>query len=153
MATKSTDLKSALGQLEGTLETYLVDKAPFSIPAEWKELIVKFAPYLTLVGVVVSVLGILSAVGLTSMMSPFAYFGALHLGFWFYLMLAYTVVVVILEGLAVKPLFSKDIKGWQFIYYAALVNALYSVVTFSFGGLIGVVISLYFIFQVKSYYK
>jgi len=139
---KNTDIKLALGQLEDTLELYLVKKAPFSIPDEWKELIVKFAPYLTLLGIVIYVLGFLSTLGLASIF-----------GFLYYLMLIYTLAVVVLVGLAVKPLFSKNITGWKFIYYAVLVNALYSIVTFSFGGLIGVVVLLYFIFQVKSCYK
>lgn len=150
---KSTDIKSALGQLEDTLETYLVDKAPFSIPNDWKDLIVKFAPYLTLIGAVVSALGILSAFGITSMASSFMYFGGFRLGFWYWLMLIFTGIILVFEGLAVKPLFAKEKKGWRYIYYASLISALYSVVTFSFGGLIGLVISLYILFQVKSYYK
>lgn len=151
---KSTDLKSALSQLEDTLELYLVDKAPFSIPSEWKDLIVKFAPYLTLLGIVMLGLSLLSAFGFTSMMGPsFMYFGAFRLGFGYWLMLGFLAATLVLEGLAVKPLFAKEEKGWKLVFYAALVNTLYSIINFSFGGLIGLVILFYVLFQVKSYYK
>ena len=46
---KNTDLKSVFGQLEGTLETYLVDKAPYTLPDNVKEITVSFAPWISII--------------------------------------------------------------------------------------------------------
>ncbi|MFN4212499.1 MAG: hypothetical protein ACK4FL_00870, partial [Microgenomates group bacterium] len=74
MATKNTDLKSALGQLEETLELYFVKKAPFSLPEGVKELIVTFGPYLVVLGIILGVPAVLAALGLGALVSPFTAF-------------------------------------------------------------------------------
>ena len=158
MAQKNADLKQALGQLEETLEVYLVKKAPFSIPENWKELIVRFAPYLTILGIVVSVPAILAVLGIGALVSPFtAFLGpryALSYSFNYVLSMVTLAVVVVLEALAVPGLFKREQKAWRFLFYASLVN----VVSGFLGGdwvgmIIGTLISWYVLFQVKEYYK
>lgn len=154
MATKSTDLKSALGQLEGTLDTYLVDKAPFSIPAEWKEIIVKFAPWITLILMVVALPAILGLLGLGTLMMPFGYLGGIRYGFMYMAGIVFSAVIIIMELIALPGLFKRSLSGWKMVYYATLLTAVENLVTFNLGSLIiGGLISLYILFQVKSYYK
>jgi hypothetical protein len=158
MAQKNADLKQGLGQLEETLEVYLVKKAPFSIPENWKELIVQFAPYLTILGIVVSVPAVLAVLGLGALVSPFtAFLGpryALSYSFNYILSMVTLAVVIILEAMAVPGLFKRQEKAWRFLFYASLAH----VVSGFLGGdwvgmIIGALLSWYVLFQVKEYYK
>lgn len=154
MATKSADFKSALGQLESTLETYLVDKAPFAIPSEWKELIVKFAPWISVILMVVALPAILAVLGLGAAVMPFGYLGGMRFGFSYTVSFVFSIALIILEAMAIPGLFKRSEKGWKLVYYATLLGALQNLITFNLGGLvIGGLISLYVLFQVKSYYK
>ena len=72
MAEKNLDLKQALGQLEKTLETYMVKKAPFSISENLRESIVQFAPYLTILGIIVSFLTVFFGLRLGALVSLFS---------------------------------------------------------------------------------
>lgn len=141
-----------MDQLTSVLEEYLVKKAP-NLPVNIKELIVKYAPILNIIGLVLSVPAILALLGLGAMFSAYPY-GAAAFGFQSILGIAFLVVSLILRFLAIPGLKAQTLKGWQFIYYATLVNAVYALVSFDWGSLIiGTLISLYFVFQVKSYYK
>jgi hypothetical protein len=153
MSEKNLGLKQGLSQLEDTLEVYLVKKAPFSIPENWKELIVQFTPYLTILGIVGSVLILFGA-----LVSPFtAFLGpryALSYSFNYVLSMVALAVVVVLEAMAVPGLFKREEKAWHFLFYASLVN----VVSGFLGGdwvgmIIGTLLFWYVLFQVKEYYR
>jgi branched-subunit amino acid transport protein len=151
---KNTDVKTALGQLEDTLETYLVDKAPFSIPDNFKELIVKFSPWISLILLLVALPAILAIFGLGAILTPFSFLGGISAGYNYIFTLAFSVVTLVLEALAIPGLFKRSLGGWRFAYYAALVSAVQNLVTFNLGGLvIGGLVSMYVLFQIKSYYK
>ena len=154
MAEKNFGLKQVLGQLEETLETYMVKKAPFSIPENSKELIVKYAPYLKILGIVGSVSEILFG----ALVSPStAFLGpryALSYSFNYVLSMVTLAVVLVLEAMAVPGLFKRQEKAWRFLFYASLVNVVYKFL----GGdwvrmIIGTLISWYVLFQVKEYYR
>jgi len=153
MAEKNLGLKQSVSQLEDTLEVYLVKKAPFSIPENWKELIVKFVPYLTILRIVGTVLILFGA-----LVSPFtAFLGpryALSYSFNYVLSMLALAVVVVLEAMAVPGLFKRQEKAWRFLFYASLVN----VVSGFLGGdwvgmIIGTLLFWYVLFQVKEYYR
>ncbi len=151
---KNTDLKGALGQLEDTLETYLIDKAPFSIPSEWKEMIVKFSPWIALILMIIALPAILGVLGLGTILMPFSFVGGLRMGYNYILSLIFSVVTLILEAMAIPGLFKRSEKGWKLVYYATLLGAVENVLTFNIGGLvIGSLLSMYILFQVKSLYK
>lgn len=146
-------------QLEDTLELYLVKKAPFQLPVGVKEALVKFAPWITIVVLVITLPAVLAVIGLgglagvvTGMFGPFAtaaYAQGLTLS------IGVLIVSIVLEALAVPGLFKRSIKGWRLVFYATLVS-LISVILNPFSiisGLLSTLIGLYFLFQVKSYYK
>lgn len=151
---KNTDIKSALGQLEDTLETYLVDKAPYSIPSEWKETIVKFSPWIALILMIIALPAILGVLGLGTILMPFSFIGGLRMGYNYILSLIFSVVTLVLEAMAIPGLFKRSEKGWRLVYYATLLGAVENVLTLNLGGLvIGTLLSMYILFQVKSSYK
>jgi len=158
MAEKNLGLKQGLGQLEDTLEVYLVKKAPFSIPENWKELIVQFAPYLTILGIVVSVPAVLAVLGLGALVSPFsAFLGpsyAFSYGFNYLLSMIVLGVVIVLEAMAVPGLFKRQEKAWRLLFYSSLVSVLSGILGRDLiGTIIGALLSWYILFQVKEYYK
>ncbi|KKU12762.1 MAG: Chromate transporter, partial [Parcubacteria group bacterium GW2011_GWC2_45_7] len=55
--------------------------------------------------------------------------------------------------LAIPGLFKRQEKAWKLLYYATLLGGLQNIVTMQIGGLIGTLVSLYLLFQVKGYYK
>ena len=128
------------------LDTYFVKKVP-ALPANVKEILVKIAPWITILGIVISVPAVLAIIGLSGLLT-------IGSGFQYQISVVFIVVVMMLRGLSIPGLMSKSIKGWMWLFYAVIADAIYAVVSFNIvGGLIGVLISLYFLFQVKEFYK
>ena len=158
-ATEETDFKGTFGKLEVILEEYLVEKAPFQLPKNVKEIIVKFAPYLAIIGVVMGIPGVLALLGAGTILAPLGLVGGMmtgrpFLGFGYIVSVVFLGVMILLEGLAIPGLFSRSKKAWTYLYWSALVGVLQNIISFNVGGLvIGGLISMYFLFQVKEYYK
>jgi len=156
--TERTDFGSIFEKLEVTLGKYLGEKAP-QLPKAWKDALVKFVPYLVIIGVVVGVLGFLALFGLGTFLVPLGTIGGMmtgrpFFGFSYISNILFLGVMVLLEGLAIPGLFSRSKKAWNFLYWSALVGVVQNVLSFNIGGLIiGGLLSLYFLFQVKEYYK
>lgn len=152
MAEKNS-LTSSLTQLEETLDLYFGKKAP-ALPANIKELIVSFAPWITLILVVISLPAVLAILGIGSIFAPFSFFGGITKGYAYTLSLIFLALSVLFEALAIPGLFKRSKKGWNFVFYSTLVGILSNVVNFNLSSLVvGGLISFYFLFQVKSYYK
>jgi len=159
MATsKGTDFKSLMGQLEDNLDDYLGKKAP-QIPAQWKELLVKVAPYLAIVGVVLGIPAVLALFGLGAFVVPLGTLGGIasgrpFMGVGYIVSIVFLAVMIVLEALSISPLFKRSKTGWNYMYYATLLGAIQNLISLNIGGLIiGTLLSLYVLFQVKSYYK
>ncbi len=158
MKTATNDFGSMFKKLEVILEEYLVKKAP-QLPESWKEVVVRLAPYLTIVGVIFSIPAFLALLGLGTFMAPIGLAtgmmaGRLFLGSSYLVSVLFLGAMILLEGLAIPGLFSRSKKGWNFVYWGVLVGVVQNVVSFNVGGLvIGSLLSLYFLFQVRKYYK
>ena len=80
--------------------------------------------------------------------------GRPFLGIEFIINVLFLGVMIVLQGLAIPGLFSRSKKAWTLLYWAVLVGVVQNIVSFNVGGLIiGGLISMYFLFQVKEYYK
>jgi len=115
MATKAANEKVDVGgtfnKLEGILEEYLVKKAPFQLPENVKEIIVKFAPYLAILGVLMGIPGVLALLGAGAILAPLGFVGGMmsgrpFLGVGFIVNIVFLGVMVVLEALAIPGLFS-----------------------------------------------
>lgn len=150
--------KAGLGQLEETLDLYLVKKAPFQLPANAKELIVKIAPWATLIILIITLPLVLLAFGLGALVAPFSFlagpqYGVAY-GTSYVISMVVLAVALIMEALAIPGLFARSMKGWRLVYYSTLISLVSSLIQFNiFGGLFSALIGLYFLFQIKSYYK
>ncbi len=147
------DFKSYLSQLEDILQIYLVKKAPV-LPTNFKEAVVNFAPWVTLILMILALPLVLAIFGLGAVLAPFSFLGGMHAGANYFISFGLSAVSLVMEALAIPGLFKKTQKGWYLVYYASLVGVLQNVINFNLGGLIvGSLLGLYLLFQVKSYYK
>jgi len=137
--------------LIGFLDFYLVKKAPFQIPDAGREFIVKFGPWITLILMVITLPVILFLLGLGTLLSPFG--GVEYMAGW-----GLTAVLILirfaLRAAALPGLFARKMLGWRLVFYSVLVGlvesllSVYSIV----GGLIGAIIGLYILFQIRGLY-
>jgi hypothetical protein len=142
-----------MDQLEATLKEYLIDKAP-AMPAKWKELLVKYLPWITLIVFIVFLPVVLAVLGIGAVLLPFSFVGGIGSGISYTLSVLVLAAALVLEAMAIPGLFKQTAKSWRLLYYSALINALYNLLTFNLSGLIiGTLITLYLLFQIKSYYK
>lgn len=152
MATNK-DWKSYLKQLTDKLDEVFGKKAP-QLPEGVKDFIVKVAPWLTILGVVFGVIGVLALLGVGALSLPFAAVGAGNLTLGVVVSLVFGIVSLILEAMAIGPLMKRKEKGWTLLYYVVLLNAVSAILSLNFLGLlIGTVIFMYLLFQIRSYYK
>ncbi|OQY66276.1 hypothetical protein B6D29_02895 [Microgenomates bacterium UTCPR1] len=154
-STKSdVDFKETVKKLEDTIEEYMVDKAPFQIPENIKELLVKIAPWLSLIGLIFGLPLILVGLGMGAVLAPFAFLGGVQAGVSFGLGMIISLVVLVMQAVAIPGLFKRSAFAWKMMFYASLVTVVQNVAGFNlFGLVVGTLISWYLLFQVKSYYK
>jgi len=145
--------EKGLAQLEKTLDLYLGQKAP-ALPKNIKDLIVSLAPWGNIALIVMALPALLAVLGITGYMGSMVYWAGARLGLVYYVSLAFLGLILVVRALAIPGLFSRSIKGWRLLYYSVLLNIVYSLFNYNmFSGLIGAVIGLYFLFQIKKYYK
>lgn len=154
MAESST--KNPLAQLEDILDEYFGKKAP-ALPQNIKEILVKVAPYLVIIGLIFTIPAILILFGLGSVATVLAPVGGTQSvatvpTMWVGILLL--IPVVILEAMAVPGLFSRKAIGWRYVFWAQLISIVSNFVQFQIiSGIIGAIIGFYILFQVKSFYK
>ena len=147
----ATDTSHPPKDLIGFLDYYLVEKAPFQIPDNGKELIVKFGPWIALVLLILSLPILLFALGVGTALMPF---GGIGYASGFGLAAIGAVVQIGLEIAALPGLFARKRSGWNLMFYATLAGLFFSVLSGSIiGGLIGALIGLYILFQVRLKYS
>lgn len=136
--------------LIAALDTYLVRRAPVQIPDGGKELIVKFGPWITVVMLILTLPLLLVALGIGAVLSPFA--GATAAA-GFSITSIFVIVQIALMVMALPGLFARRMSGWTLLFYEQLVSFVHSLLMGSIvSGIIGVVIGMYILFQVREKY-
>ncbi len=134
----------------GFLDFYLVQKAPFQIPENGKEWIVKFGPWITLVLLVLALPPLLFVMGVGAAFVPFGGVGYAT-GFGYL-----TLILIVELGLmvaALPGLFARKMSGWRLLFYAQIVSFAFNLLGGSIiGAVLGVVIGMYLLFQVRPLY-
>lgn len=163
----------ALQDLETSLNGVFTKNAP-ALPKGFKDFIVKILPWLSLVVGVLSLLAALSIYRWATSVNSLAntvndYYRTIGVSgvdtarwsFWLYIALALLAVMAVLYILAFSPLQKNKKQGWDFLFYAFLINLVYSIVMLFtdysstgnvFGLIIGTLIGAYFLFQIRGYY-
>ena len=135
----------------GFLNYYLVTKAPVQIPDNAKEWLVQYGPWIMIVVLVLTLPMLMLALGLGTVLVPFGGvgyatgFGVVALGL---------IVEIGLTVVALPGLFARKMSGWTLLFYARLVSFVANVLAGAIvSALVGGVISLYVLFQVRLLYK
>jgi hypothetical protein len=149
---KQKTFGGVMKQLEVSMEEVFLKKLP-ALPANIKEILVKFGPWLALVGLVMSLPTLLAALGLSSLFGSRYYGYGYHFGGYSITWLI-SIASMVLMAVALPGLFNRKMSAWKLMFYSALVMAVYNLILVNLGGLIiGTGVSLYILFQIKSYYK
>jgi hypothetical protein len=147
---------SMLGSLENTLDLYFAQKAP-AMPPNIKELLVRFAPWVTLVILLITLPAVLIVLGLDALAAPLAFlvgpgYGVSY-GFTYTVSMIVIGLSVILEALSVPGLFKRTRQGWRYAYYATLVSIVGSLIGLDLmSALLTALVGFYLLFQIRSYY-
>lgn len=128
-----------------------------ALPANAKDVLVQFAPWLALIWGVLAILGAIGGLGLFTLFSPFAYLA----GAGYTTFLLVSAVIALVEGvillLAFMPLKNKKLRGWNLLVWGEVLAIVSSIVTVSVGSVVWAIvvaaIVFYFLFQVEAYYK
>lgn len=147
-------MKEYIQKIDTLGELYLVKKAPFQLPERLKTIIVKYWPYVSAVSLILSIPPLLALLGISAFLSPIALFSGVRFGYGHTIAVTTSILTLILSAISIPKLLNKSLIGWRYAWYIVFINALASLLTLQlFSMIIGLVISLYFLYQIKSYYK
>jgi len=139
--------------LVGFLDYWLVKKAPFQIPENAKEWIVKFGPWIDLVLLVLFLPALLAIIGFASFITPVAALSGATYGVWYWAGLIVLITQLALQVAALPGLFARKMSGWTLLFYSQIVSLVYSVVSGNIlGALVSALIGFYFLFQIRTKY-
>lgn len=157
MATSTgSSYKMYLTQLDQILNEYLVKKAP-ALPKNIADFIVNVTPYLIIIFLILALPAILALIGISAFVIPFSLVASVAgagAGFSYIAGIIVVIIQAVLEIMALPGLFKRQKKSWTLLYYVALIGGVNSILSLNLWGLvIGTGLSLYILYQVKSYYK
>ena len=164
----------SMNQFEKTIEGWL--KPLPHLPATWRKWIGENIWWITLIGVILSIMGVFVMIGaiFTAMSifgvatGVFGYVAPVYTGWWMLasvVSLAFMVITVAITAMAVSPLKNQKKKGWDLLFLtfvinvvAAVVNVVLSFSAISFipaliSAAIGAAISAYFLFEIRSQFN
>jgi hypothetical protein len=120
-----------------------------------KPTIVKYAPWINLVLLVLMAPVILLALGIGAVALPFSGLAGAGAATGLSLAMMALVFQVVLMVAAVPGLFARKRVGWNLAFYGVIFALVYNVLTVSgiLVGLIDALIGSYVLFQIRSYYK
>ena len=134
--TSSKFLKNTEKMLSDIFEV----KAP-ALPKSVKDFIVKYGPYFSLISLLIYIPVIISL----SFVALFSFFN---------IAVVLSLLSLVFTAMAIPGLFKKTRKSWLYLFYAALIYMVANMLRLNLGALIiNGAIQLYFLFQIRSYYK
>lgn len=124
------------------------------LPKNWTEVIANITPWIALIFGILGVLASLAAAGILTVLSPAVIMGAGVGAASSGIIGAILALVSSALLLAAFPgTKARKLSGWNLLFWSEIVSAVGSVVALSLGGVIGVLIGLYILFQIKVHYK
>jgi hypothetical protein len=146
-----TDTSQAPKDLIGFLDYYLVQKAPFQIPEAGREMIVKFGPWVLLVLLLLTLPLVLFVLGIGTVVMPF---GGVQYAAGFGFAAIFLILYYILWIASMPGLFARKKSGWNLAFYGQLLSIVHSLASGAIlGAIVGGLIGLYLLFQVRTKYS
>jgi hypothetical protein len=150
-------MSQSLGGLVATTEEQYKKLNLPALPDSIRELLVTFAPWLSLLGGILGLITFIPGVLVLLALAPVAGVGGAGLGFIFTVIhLILSAVGSVISLMAFGGLRKRTLPGWTLLFWASVVSIVAGLLPLSVGSLIGTVfgaaISLYLLFQIKPYY-
>lgn len=144
-----------MAALEGWLAPIFA-KAPH-LPPNIRQTLTKIAPWLALIGGILGVLGFLSAGAFGSIVS-LSFLGMGMVSITWYVAVLIGLIAAVLDLLAYKPLSKMSKKGWDFLFYGTVLMTASSIIDIAIGygmtgNLIGDIVGLWLLFEVREMYR
>ncbi|MEK7571468.1 MAG: hypothetical protein AAB553_04270 [Patescibacteria group bacterium] len=143
MAEKKSQANDLIGMLEGVFK-----QAPH-LPKNIQEVLVKIAPILALVFGILGIIVGLGAIGI----SPVAILGGVEASFMVMASGVLAIVSSILMLMAYPKLTKHAYAGWTLLFWSEAISAVSAVLSLSVGGVLGIIIGFYLLFEIKGQYK
>lgn len=126
------------------------------LPLNVKNILVSIAPYLSIASIAFGVIWILGFiviyVGFFAIFAPIFAYHALTNSFVAWIQILSLLGVIACTIRAIPGLFGRTRNGWLWMFYGQMIMAAGDILTLQIGNLIGLLIGLYFIFQIKENY-
>jgi hypothetical protein len=158
---KSAKSNDFFAQIDDYLHDFLVERAP-KLPENVRETIVRYMPIINMISIIITLFAaiilvplIFALLGLTVFTSGvygYGYLGQVN-GLGIVLSLALYGFILYFQLKAQVGLQPKLYQAWKNLIFAQLFAAISSVLSFSLVGLFFNIVWLYFLYQVKGYYK
>ena len=146
-----------LAALEGWLAPIFA-QAPH-LPASFREFLATIAPWLSLIFGILGLIALLSAGVLLSVASLSFMTGGISEVAWVISVLA-GLIAAVLQILAFSPLKKRQKKGWNYIFYGTIITTAAAIIEIAIGygssaigTVIGTVIGLWLLFEVRPLYR
>ncbi|MEI8230210.1 MAG: hypothetical protein WCG83_03650 [Candidatus Peregrinibacteria bacterium] len=129
------------------------------LPHNARETLAKIAPALSLIFGILGLLALLSAGAFATILSVFSLFGGFVLApLALFISVVTGIIACILEIMAYKPLSIRRKQGWNFLFYGTVLTGAANIVELVFaygslGGIVGSVIGLWLLFEVREMYS
>ena len=119
------------------------------LPNNVTDILVQLAPWLSLIFGVFGIITGLGALGL----SPLAHLGGIDASFMVLATGIVSIVASVIMLLAYPKLVKRQYKGWELLFWSEIISAISAIIMLYVGAVLGILIGLYLLFQIKSYYK
>ena len=157
MAPSKFTAYSRFADLEKYADEYFIDKAPFSLPEGLKEFLVKYGPYAMIVALVLALWGYFQLYQNYQTVAQYGMMFGMAGSFWTPTMTASLIVSLVALGFQIKALpglLARKKEGWTYMLYASLISLIPNLISVQIISLvIGFIIGMYVIFQLKYMYK
>ncbi len=157
----NNDLQNGAQKQLSALEHWMVPlfaKAPH-LPQSARDVLVKIAPWLALLGGVLGIMAMLSA-GMLGAMLSLSMFGYGLLQISMLLSFIASLIASVLYLLAFSPLRKMQKKGWNYIFYGMVLTIIVAILNMvlgygsgALGTVIGALIGFWLMFEVRGMYR
>lgn len=154
LAEYMSKLKRLSQVVQRWLYQYLVIKAPYQIPANVKEWIVVYVPWIDLILLVLLVPVLLTLLGVGTFLLPLSLAGGYHLTFGLLLILIILLLQLGLMVAALPGLLTRQLRSWEFLFYGLLLNIVYNLLQLELlSCFLVAAVGGYVLLQIRPYYK
>lgn len=149
-------MKGHAGALEAMLAPIFA-KAPH-LPQEARKFLVGIAAWLSLIFGILGLFALLSAGAIGLLFAPLVLLGGGLHGISFFITIVLGILSAVLSILSFNPLRAMKKKGWDYAFYSLIISSIGTIVSMllafgGLGGIVGIVIGAYILFEVRGMYN